>query len=90
MAYQQSEFLKIAISAAEAAAEVIKRGYTKNIEVQTKSDQTPVTAIDIEAEETIKRIISGHFPEHGFYGEETGRSDNDSEYLWLVDPIDGT
>lgn len=90
MAYQQSEFLKIAIRAAEAAAEVIKRGYTKNIEVQTKADLTPVTAIDIEAEETIKRIISGHFPEHGFYGEETGRSDNDSEYLWLVDPIDGT
>jgi len=38
----------------------------------------------------IRRIIGERFAAHGFYGEETGQSSVDAEYLWLVDPIDGT
>ena len=37
-----------------------------------------------------RAIIAARFPDHGFYGEETGSSALDAEYLWLVDPIDGT
>jgi len=51
---------------------------------------TPVTRADIECEQAIREIILRRFPEHGFYGEETGRTRDDAEYLWLVDPIDGT
>ena len=51
---------------------------------------TPVTEVDIKAENTIKEIILNAFPDYGFYGEETCRENKNSEYTWLVDPIDGT
>ena len=51
---------------------------------------TPVTEVDIKAENTIKDIILNAFPDYGFYGEETCRENKNSEYTWLVDPIDGT
>ena len=44
----------------------------------------------LEDQEAIRAVIERRFPEHGFYGEETGKSRADAEYLWIVDPIDGT
>jgi histidinol-phosphatase len=44
----------------------------------------------VETEKVIRAILTSRFPEHGFYGEETGQRALDAEYLWLVDPIDGT
>ncbi len=88
-----SEKLETALAAARAAAEVIRHYYEHyggDIEVRSKSDRSPVTDADVEAERTIRRIIAERHPEHGFYGEETGRADRDSPFLWLVDPIDGT
>jgi histidinol-phosphatase len=85
-----SIFLETALEAANAAAVVIRRYYQQSLAVTIKADQSPVTAADIEAEEVIRRSIAARFPDHGFYGEETGRSITDAEYLWLVDPIDGT
>lgn len=82
--------LKIAIEASKAAAEVIKKYYQGNFQVEIKNDQTPVTEVDIQAEKIIKEIILNAFPDHGFYGEETNRENYDSDFLWLVDPIDGT
>ena len=83
-------FLTAALDAVRAAAEVVQRYYTKNLTVTVKADQTPVTQADVETEQVIRKIISERFPTHGFYGEETGSSGLDNEYLWLVDPIDGT
>ena len=82
--------LEIAIEASKAAAEVIKKYYQGNFQVEIKNDQTPVTEVDIQAEKIIKEIILNAFPDHGFYGEETNRENHDSDFLWLVDPIDGT
>ena len=82
--------LKIAIEASRAAAEIIKKYYQGNFQVEIKNDQTPVTEVDIQAEKIIKEIILNAFPDHGFYGEETNRENHDSDFLWLVDPIDGT
>ncbi|HES77004.1 MAG TPA: inositol-phosphate phosphatase [bacterium] len=82
--------LKTAIEAAQAGEAVIRHYYEKNIQVQIKEDLTPVTVADVETEQAIKAVLQGAFPEHGFYGEETGASNNGSEYTWLVDPIDGT
>ena len=86
----QSRFLQIAIQAAQAGEAVIKRYYLGNLEVQIKADQTPVTGADIETERVIKSALQGVFPEHGFFGEETGKELPEVEYTWLVDPIDGT
>jgi histidinol-phosphatase len=85
-----SPFLATALEAARAAAEVIKRYYQRNLEVTIKADKSPVTQADVETERVIREILSKKFPQHGFYGEETGQSALDAEYLWLVDPIDGT
>ena len=85
-----SPFLAAALDAARAAADVVRRYYQSDLAVTIKADRSPVTAADVEAERTIRAIIAARFPEHGFYGEETGSSALDAEYLWLVDPIDGT
>ena len=85
-----SEFLTVALAAAATAADISRSYYDGNFTVTTKADLTPVTQADVECEQAIRTAILGRFPEHGFYGEETGRSQEDAEYLWLVDPIDGT
>lgn len=85
-----SAFLTTALDAAHAAAAVIRRYYQNNLAVEIKADSSPVTQADVEAEQIIRSLIASRFPDHGFYGEETGRSAIDAEYLWLVDPIDGT
>jgi len=85
-----SRELRVALDAADAAASIARHYYRGNLEVRTKADRTPVTQADVECEQAIRRIILDAFPNHGFYGEETGRSGGGGEYLWLVDPIDGT
>ena len=87
---QSSAHLRVALEAARAAAEISRRYYAGDLDVEIKPDMTPVTQADIECEAIIREIILGRFPEHGFFGEELGRTGNDTEYLWLVDPIDGT
>ncbi len=82
--------LQAALEAAQAAAEVIRGFYRRNLEVHTKADQTPVTEADVRAEEAIRAVLSKRFPGYGFYGEETGRHRVGAESVWLVDPIDGT
>ena len=85
-----SDNLKVALQAAEAAAKISRDYYAGNFTVTTKADLTPVTQADVECEHAIRDIILDRFPEHGFYGEETGSTREDADFLWLVDPIDGT
>lgn len=85
-----SPFLQTALEAARAAQEIILHYYQGNFEVELKADQSPVTIADVETEKAIKKIILERFPEHGFFGEETGKTNPDAEYTWLIDPIDGT
>jgi histidinol-phosphatase len=85
-----SPYLDAALEAARAAADVVMHYYRSNLAVTIKADKSPVTEADVEAEKTIRGILATRFPQHGFYGEETGASALDAEYLWLVDPIDGT
>ena len=85
-----SAFLKVALAAAGKAAEISRTYDAGNFTVTTKADRTPVTQADVECEKVIRQDILEAFPAHGFYGEETGQTQADAEYLWLVDPIDGT
>lgn len=86
----ESKFLSVALEAAREAEKVIKHYYESDVEVTMKEDYSPVTIADIETEKAIKKVILGAFPDHGFYGEETGKTNPDAEYNWLIDPIDGT
>jgi histidinol-phosphatase len=85
-----SDFLATALDAARAAAETVLRYYQRNLTVTIKADKSPVTEADVETEKAIRAILAARFPQHGFHGEETGTSALDAEYVWFVDPIDGT
>jgi histidinol-phosphatase len=86
----QNPFLSLALEAARAGEEVIRHYYNSNLKITVKQDQTPVTVADVETEQKIKEVILGAYPDHGFFGEETGKSNVDAEFTWLIDPIDGT
>lgn len=82
--------LAVAQRAADAAQAVIGPSFrARDFSVDIKADATPVTDADRAAEAAIKRVLREAFPTHAFYGEEEGR-EGDSEFLWLIDPIDGT
>jgi histidinol-phosphatase len=87
---EQSDELKVALRAATLAAEISRDYYRGNVEVTIKADRTPVTQADVECEQAIRGVILEAFPDHGFFGEETGKTQADARNLWLVDPIDGT
>ena len=83
--------LKTALHACDAAEAVILRYYQSDLlNIKMKNDSTPVTVADIQTELAIKSVIAKAFPTHGFYGEEGGQSNMNAEFIWLIDPIDGT
>ncbi|HUB88663.1 MAG TPA: inositol monophosphatase family protein [Dyella sp.] len=82
--------LKAAREAAEAAAEVIRHYWCRGVDVEIKSDATPVTIADREAEQAIRAILAPALPGAAIYGEEFGLDNEGADLLWLVDPLDGT
>ncbi len=82
--------IEVAKLAATQAATVIRKYYSQGVEVRLKADQSPVTQADLESEKVIKETLQSAFPDYGFYGEETGGESLEADYVWLVDPIDGT
>jgi histidinol phosphatase-like enzyme (inositol monophosphatase family) len=76
---------------AAASADCIRPFFANpDLVVETKSDATPVTAADRGAEEVLRRLIKAKFPAHGIVGEEHGSENPDAEFVWVLDPIDGT
>lgn len=61
-----------------------------DLKVETKADDTPVTLADRGAEELLRSLINKKFPDHGIIGEELGNENEDAEFVWVLDPIDGT
>ena len=75
----------------EESGRIILGHYLKpNLQVDRKADETPVTVADRETECRMREIIEKQFPAHGIIGEEQGPIREDAEYVWLLDPIDGT
>jgi fructose-1,6-bisphosphatase/inositol monophosphatase family enzyme len=62
----------------------------ESIRSELKDDQTPVSEIDLACEELVRASILRTFPEHGIIGEELGPERADAEFVWTIDPIDGT
>ncbi len=76
---------------AEESGKVIRPVFgNPNLEIETKSDSTPVTIADRESEEVMRGLIGSHFPDHGIIGEEYGSQNEGAKYVWVLDPIDGT
>ena len=84
--------LRRAIEAAKLAEKEILRIYQTPFEVETKSDDSPVTAADKIADKLIREYLAAAFPDYGFLTEESQDTDErfSKEYVWIVDPVDGT
>ncbi len=61
-----------------------------DLKIEFKADETPVTHADRVAEKVMRDHIRKHFPKHGIIGEEYGEENPDAEFVWVLDPIDGT
>ena len=78
---------------ATAAGETILPFFRTSLSVENKNighDLDPVTEADRAAEAVMRRMIKQNFPQHGIVGEEFGSESEDAEYVWVLDPIDGT
>jgi histidinol-phosphatase len=84
------DFLALALNLADAAGEEIRPYFRKALIVDDKPDLSPVTAADRAAEQVMRSLIERRFPDHGILGEEFGRVREDAEFVWTLDPIDGT
>ncbi|MCP4287080.1 MAG: inositol-phosphate phosphatase [Gammaproteobacteria bacterium] len=84
------EFLNTALEAIVAAEHVLMGYFNNTVDIAIKLDNSPVTQADIEANKVILDIISRQWPEHAILSEEGGIANSKSDYLWVVDPLDGT
>lgn len=85
-----AEFVSFAHRLADAAAVVQRRYFRTPISVDTKTDESPVTIADRESEAVMRDLIGRNWPGHGILGEEHGSTALDAEWVWSLDPVDGT
>ena len=79
------------IEIAKEAGAIAREGFGKKIKVETKGSLTNlVTEYDKKSEEAIINFVKKEFPSHSILAEESGAQNNTSEYMWFIDPIDGT
>jgi len=84
------EIINFANLLADTASEISKKYYRiANGEI-AKEDDSPVTIADREIEEKIRELIFKKYPTHGIIGEEYGNHQENQDYTWIIDPIDGT
>ena len=88
---QVKEFTEFIHTLAEKSGDVIRPFFSQaNLAVETKEDQTIVTQADRRAETAMRALIRKTYPHHGILGEEFGPENASAEFVWTLDPIDGT
>jgi histidinol phosphatase-like enzyme (inositol monophosphatase family) len=85
-----SDIRQLAFKLAEASAQVIAPYFRSQLEIDDKSDASPVTRADREAELAMRALIRSLRPDDGIIGEEFGAENADAEWVWVLDPVDGT
>lgn len=80
----------ITLLAQESARQIKPHFASLTLEVEEKQDGSPVTLADRNSEEVMRNLIKKRYPNHGIIGEEFGSEKADAEYVWVLDPIDGT
>ncbi len=79
------------INISHEAGEIIRNGFGKDLNIEFKTGETNlVTDVDKASEKHIKEFIQKKYPAHSILAEESGELKNESEYLWVIDPVDGT
>lgn len=82
--------LAFAHELADAAKQVTLAHFRQKVEVNFKSDASPVTVADKTCEATLRGLIEKKYPDHGIIGEEQSAKITSSDWQWILDPIDGT
>jgi len=84
------QYLEFAKSLAKEAEEIALRYFSFEVENTWKEDNTPLVKADTEINDLVIRRINETYPEHSIYGEEKSDRKENSKYIWVCDPIDGT
>lgn len=84
-----SAYLDVAIDAAKKGGATLLKFYNGEFSIKRKADHSPVTEADIASEKTIIETIRKRYPGHAFLAEEGG-AQGTSDFLWIIDPLDGT
>ncbi|WP_420547879.1 histidinol-phosphatase [Curvivirga sp.] len=84
------EIIQLANKLADTAAPIARQYFRQPLDIVAKADESPVTIADQTAELEMRKVIEATFPSHGIYGEEHGQVRLDADYVWVLDPIDGT
>ena len=79
-----------ALVLADIAGPIVRRHFRAGGAITTKSDSSPVTEADRAVEQAMRDAIRSAYPDHGILGEEFGDTTPDAEWVWVLDPIDGT
>ena len=84
--------LNTAVKAARKAGTIITRAAfdVDKLTIRTKRQHDFVSEVDHAAEDAIIRVLKEAYPDHGFLAEESGYKDKEADYLWVIDPLDGT
>jgi histidinol-phosphatase len=85
-----SEFENFCKLLTNESGQIIRKYFRNGVSVETKADDSPVTIADKSTEEKLRELIMKEYPDHGILGEEFGLHNEDAEYQWILDPIDGT
>ena len=85
-----TDYLDVALAAADAAAEAVRPYFRTGLVADDKSDDSPVTLADRAAEQAMRALLAARCPEHGIIGEEFGATGAGDGFRWVLDPIDGT
>jgi myo-inositol-1(or 4)-monophosphatase len=88
--HETQPFVDFTKELAQASGDIITRYFRAGVDVDHKSDDSPVTIADRESEQIMRGMIQQRFPEHGIIGEEFEHHQPDAPYQWVLDPIDGT
>ncbi len=75
---------------ADASATIVRDYFRVKLAIEAKTDTSPVTIADRAAEQIMRQLITEIYPHHGIFGEEFGITHSQADYLWVLDPIDGT
>lgn len=84
------ELKQFIITMTQASGAIIQKYFRGPYQVNLKTDQSPVTIADRDAEACMRQHIMQHYPEHGILGEEYGQHNPKADWQWILDPVDGT
>ncbi|MBV8168876.1 MAG: histidinol-phosphatase [Alphaproteobacteria bacterium] len=90
MTVSRDREVTLARELAALARPIVLKHYRTTLTVDAKADLSPVTIADRDCEAAMRAAINRAFPDHGIIGEEYGRERADAEFVWVLDPIDGT